>query len=325
MALICGIGVIVFAAKMLLVDYYVIASSYFLPVSTIINVNIPLYLKGILMLYNGGLYQCVNGLSKVGILDLAFVAVTVLLICLVYKYHPRKIDGKMLMVYSIFFFSAAIMMVAYVISDYGQGIETTRYLIFTGLLIFLVMAVSFNEKSRLFAYSLIVLLTLLAISNVLYTNTLDGQPNKEQYGLISYLQANGLHYGYGDYWTANMVTYLSDENVSIRPFNFDDNVKLNDTSKIIPYMWLSNMSWYTYQPDEYFIIIEKNQSVQAWFVAGYLEDHAANRRLEYDGYEIYVFHSRPDILIREPRSHISLVILKIDNALHGSSGNISMY
>jgi homoserine acetyltransferase len=121
------------------------------------------------------------------------------------------------------------------------------------------------------------------------------------------------------------VTYLSDENVSIRPFNFDDNVKLNDTSKIIPYMWLSNMSWYTYQPDEYFIIIEKNQSVQAWFVAGYLEDHAANRRLEYDGYEIYVFHSRPDILIREPRSHISLVILKIDNALHGSSGNISMY
>ena len=75
--LVCAIGVIILAAKTLLVDYYVVVSTHIQPLSTIVSLNIPLYLNGLLMLYNGNLYQAVNGLSSVGVLDILLAAVTV--------------------------------------------------------------------------------------------------------------------------------------------------------------------------------------------------------------------------------------------------------
>ena len=308
MIIVCGIGVIAFIVKTLFVDYYVIAPMHLQSPTTIINVNIPLYLNGLLMLYNGSIYQSINGLSGIGILEILFMVFTMLLIYLVYKNHTRDINGKLLLVYTIFFISSVIMLIAYIFTDYAIDIETTRYLIFTGLFFYVLIAVSFNEKSRLYLYFIIALLALLAISNISYVNALDGQPNKEQYGLIDFLQANSLHYGYGNYWTSNVITYLSSENVTIRPINFNDNVKLNDTSKIMAYKWFSNDSWYDYQPDEYFIIIDKDQSIQTQFIAGYTRSHGAYKKLDYENYEIYDFHARPDILISETKSHISQVL-----------------
>jgi hypothetical protein len=303
--LVCGIGVVALVVKTLLVDYYVVVSTHLEPLSTIVNVNIPLYLNGLLLLYNGSLYQSINGFSSLDVLDVLFAVITLLLAYLVYRDHPRKIEGKLLMVYSIMFIAAVVMMIAYIGTDYAQGITTTRYLIFTGILIFVLIAVSFNEKSKLYVYTIIALLALLAISNISYLNTLDNQPNKEQYGLISFLQANDLHYGYGNYWTANVITYLSNENVSIRQMNFNDSIKLNDTSQIIPFRWFSNESWYTYKPDAYFIIIDKGQSIQTDFISGYVKTHDVYSKLEEDNYEIYVFHSKPDVLMSTQKSNIS--------------------
>jgi hypothetical protein len=220
------------------------------------------------------------------------------------------------MVYSILFTAAVIMMIAYIGSGYARDISTTRYLIFTGLFIFILIAVSFNEKSKLFLCAIIALLALLAISNILYISAMDNQPNKAQYGLIDFLLANDLHYGYGDYWSANVITYLSNENVSIRQMNFNDSIyKLNDTSKIIPYMWFSGESWYVYQPDEYFVIIEKDKWIQTELIDGYVKTHDVYEKLEYDNYDIYVFHSKPDVLISKPKSHIALFLQVVNNTL----------
>ena len=314
MILACGIGVIVFAIKMLLIDYYILDASHFQSLTAIINVNIPLYVNGLIMLYNGNLYQSLNGFSSIGVLDVLFIAITLLLAYLVYRDHTRTIDGKMLMVYTVLFTSAVVMMIAYVASGYARDISTTRYLIFTGLFIFILIAVAFNEKSKLYVYAIVVFLALLAISNISYIATLDSQPNKAEYGLIDLLQANDLHYGYGNYWTANVITYLSNENVTIRQLNFNDSIyKLNDTSRLVPYLWFSGESWYTYQPDEYFVIIDKNQSIQPEFIEGYIKTHDVYEKLEYENYDIYVFHSKPDIFIIYPKSHISLALQEVNS------------
>ena len=143
---------------------------------------------------------------------------------------------------------------------------------------------------------------MLTISNISYIATLDSQPNKEEYGLIDLLQANDLHYGYGNYWTANVITYLSNENVTIRQLNFNDSIyKLNDTSRLVPYLWFSGENWYTYMPDEYFVIIDKNQSIQPEFIEGYIKTHDVYEKLEYENYDIYVFHSKPDIFFIYPK------------------------
>lgn len=325
MALACGVVAAALAAKMLLVDYYVIASTHILPAATIIGVNVPLYLEGLLLLYNGGLYQAAVGLSGWSALDVAAIAVTLLLAGLVFRHHPRRLGGGMRMVYAVSFSSAAIMMAAYVVTDYCQGIDTTRYLIFTGLLFFMVIAVSFREKSRLFACTLLALLAILALENGAYVAALGWQPNASEYGMIGLLEANGLSYGYGDYWTANVITYLSGEAVSIRQVNFDDNAKLNDSGHIIPYMWFSNASWYTYRPDGYFIVIEREKPAQETFIAGYLRTHAAERTLQYGEYDVYVFGSAPDVLVREPKSHVSLALAMLDGLLHGGQASVSMY
>ena len=56
------------------------------------------------------------------------------------------------------------------------------------------------------------------------------QPNREQYELINYLKELNLTLGFGDYWDSNIITYLSKEDILVRPVCFTD-------EKIIPFKW----------------------------------------------------------------------------------------
>lgn len=121
-----------------------------------------------------------------------------------------------------------------------------HYLTYTALMILL--AVMLNVEVKPAAMTLVAILVVAGlVSNVMYTLPLDGQPNKEQYDVIRFLESKNLTFGYGNYWDANLITYLSNERVTVRPVNSNE-------STLRPFRWFTSERWYDSYPDSYFII-----------------------------------------------------------------------
>lgn len=70
---------------------------------------------------------------------------------------------------------------------------------------------------------------------------LDGagaQPNRPYVGLGHFLESHGLDEGLGDYWSASIVTVVTDGKVSVRP------VIANARGRLVPYGRQSTSDWY---------------------------------------------------------------------------------
>jgi hypothetical protein len=94
------------------------------------------------------------------------------------------------------------------------------------------------KLQRVYLVLLFSLVLINAGSNSEFSKGVYEQPNKEQYELIDYLKESNLTLGYGDYWDANTITYLSKEEIVVRSVVFTD-------AKITPYKWLSFKRWFT--------------------------------------------------------------------------------
>ena len=99
---------------------------------------------------------------------------------------------------------------------------------FLPLLIALALHFATRHMPRPARIASCVCAALLAMTGVLSSPSvwLHSGPHvrtEEELNLASYLQAHGLHYGYGPYWgsQANAVTWLTNEAVTIRPVAFD--------------------------------------------------------------------------------------------------------
>ena len=123
----------------------------------------------------------------------------------------------------MFLGSAIVVFLGFVFSSLTGGLWSSRFLIYTALSAFAVIALAFDEKDEsnklnLLLLGLVVVLVLSTVPlNYSKLVSLDGHPNQEQYQLISYLEGQGYTYGYSDYDNANMLTYLSKGQLTIRP------------------------------------------------------------------------------------------------------------
>jgi hypothetical protein len=167
------------------------------------------------------------------------------------------------------------------VSDYTIDIASTRYLTFTAIAAFMAIAVSYRPADKVFSALALALLLISAFYGAVQLGDLK-QPNAVEYGLISYLKENDQTFGYGTYWSSNIVTYLSGEEVTVRKTVFyRDDIK--------PWMWHSSERWYQSTPDRSFILVDNSSiSDTGRDVIKALTSHLnASQALHYDKYDIY--------------------------------------
>lgn len=96
--------------------------------------------------------------------------------------------------------------------------------------------------------------------------------------VIKFLQANQLSEGYGSYWTADILTVLSDGRLKVRQ------VAIGPEGKLLPFEWQSSRQWYEMKDARFLIFkddaygVNSTTAVATWGLP--------NDRTEIDGYTI---------------------------------------
>lgn len=269
--------------KMLLMDN---AMPYVVTVSghgTSILANAVSFIDSLLLLLNSGLYTLATDLRGARVADYVVAAAFVAVMCLALFRAFREKEEKYRAFYAFLIALGLIFTASSVLTSLSSGIATARYLTFLALLILMLIAVLYPVKNNACIALLVVLLVAAAGLNVAGVMQIENKPNAGNYGLIDYMGANGLSFGYGDYWDAGVDTYLSGENVTIRSVLFK-----NDTLSLAPNPWISSERWYEYQPDRYFVVVNDTSS-DAGFMQSYVKLHPALEKLEYGDHTIYTF------------------------------------
>ena len=217
--------------------------------SQVLFTNIPLYFQSLAQLLNQSLFNVLS--VKFTLIDIPVVIIFLGALFLAVT-RPNK-QARYL--YLIFILSGVLTFLGYLFLGFADGLGSSRFLIFTAISIFAVIALAYNEKEETNKLNLLLLalVVVLVLSTVpaSYSKliTLDGHPNQEQYQLISYLESKNYTVGYSDYTNANLLTYLSKEKLTVRALRVD-----NDQFK--SYQWLASLKWYSYQPPEFFYVMK---------------------------------------------------------------------
>ena len=243
-----------------------------------------LYFKGLLLLFNGNLYNIIVDIQKVTILDYSLIVISgIILIC--FSYYWRR-EG--LTFFHFFaFFSGLVTSCTYIfITTISINIDTTRYLTFLCILIFVVLSIACKNNHIISALLIMVIIINATASFSVISTTQN--PNKEQLEMIDFLKSNQLYSGYGDYWDSNLITYLSNEQVIIRPV-------LINNDQITPFYWVSSKEWYNVSSEKGYFILVKSDGVflNTNSMIHYLSAHTPNKIIHYNNYDIYVFNEKP--------------------------------
>ena len=245
-------------------------------------VNLPLYFQALALLVNTALFNVLS--LNIGILDIP-VAVMFLVALGISFVRVNKKAGYL---YGIFLGSAVVMFLGFVLLSLTDGLWSARFLIFTALAVFGVIALAYDEKDEknklnILLLALVIVLVLATVPiNYSKMISLDGQPNKEDYQLIAFIESRGYNYGYSDYTYANTLTYLSKEKLTVR------SVQVH-SGTIDPYAWLGSLKWYDQQPSKFFIVSKTGTQFNGELYV-MLSKHAPTLSESYKGFNVYYFN-----------------------------------
>ncbi len=237
--------------------------------------KVPHFITDLSALLNTGLYDIIQPVDS-SILNGLIVIFFMIFLIVAIRASNQPLNGKSKYVLFMLMVSFVIIFLGYIFTDLDRG--SIRYLTFAALIVLLSVSLAYRHRLPFLMLVSIALIFGL-IANISYLPILDYQPNKEQYGLIDYLEKNNLTTGYGDYWNANIITYLSDENVTIRAIRPNDN-------QILPWFWLSCSEWYVDKPSEFFFIEKPGDR---YLLSDHLKSLAV-KKLAYFDYDIYVYN-----------------------------------
>ncbi len=272
------------AFKTLAIDYYVKLMAGMNNVHDIFAVNLPNYVVQLSYLMSPGLASVTGGLRQASIIDylagLAFVILLILAVKQAFDGRKDKSNVQLTFLYFILIMSGLIIFILYVATTMGNT-GPYRYLLYTALGALMLISVSFTSRGWLYPALLLVVLLSCVGYGLLGSGQWSHVPNAREYGLIGYMEKNNLTYGYSDYWTSNLVTYLSDEGVTLRPVT-------TNGSTITPYTMETSVRWYDDPPQQYVIVVDENGS-QAGAMSAYVNSKAPTKKLQYGDYDIYVY------------------------------------
>lgn len=267
--------------KTFFISNFVSDALFLKDIRTIFEVGIPLYIEGLLYLINNNLYSIYNT-SNLSNYLIIFSFALLSYYSIKYILSDQNIRAKK--TYYFFATSAIIVFLGYVSTSISIDFGTTRYLTLTALSIYVLISLSYTKKS-VYIFLIFLVLFSSAYSNIAPLKTLDFQPNKPQLELIEYLKNNGLQFGLGDYWNSNIITYLSKEEVIIRPIVIYNGI-------IYPRIWYSSEKWFSGEAmdSKFFVISGNNDAISMNELNSFLKYSPPLGNKSYEDYKIYVYN-----------------------------------
>lgn len=151
---------------------------------------------------------------------------------------------------------------AFTFTTFNLGlVETYRYLVVVPFVAPLLIAIlgSATSRRRYIHTLLIITIVLNIIGSVVgaaiaYPSR-EAKSQADNYQLISYLEKVDLHKGYGEYWSANINTYLSKNKARILSISCDSN------GNTTPMLWFTDRDSYLKKSDESFYMFGGRNAV----------------------------------------------------------------
>lgn len=272
-----------YVIKTFFISSFVMDEYYIKDVRTIFEVNIPLYIEGLLHLLNNSLYSIYDTLN---LSDYLIIFSFALLSYYSITYMLSDLDIQTKKLNYIFIISAIVTFLVYVSTSICMGLGTSRYLTLTALSIYVLISLSYNKKNIYMILIFLILFSSVFSNNALLKN-LDFQPNKPQLELIQYLKDDGLQFGVGDYWNSNIITYLSKEQVIIRPIK-------PYNGQLWAHAWYSSERWFSefseLMKSRFFIISSANDAMSKDELDRYLAYNPPAENKTYGDYKIFEYN-----------------------------------
>jgi hypothetical protein len=158
--------------------------------------------------------------------------VFIVLLCFTGSYLIRKERQTRIPLPHILLFSVLVIFLVYLLSGWVTEGEQ-KYLTFQGFAIYM-LALILLHKYKVVLPALLILGFVFLGMNIPAVLT-PVTPNASEYTLIEELERQNLTHGLGDYWVANLVTYLSEEKVTVRAVNFKTTPSGQNEIKLFPY------------------------------------------------------------------------------------------
>jgi hypothetical protein len=262
-------------------------------IRTILELNLPLYFKGMSTLLFG---------TADGTISSNYFGILFLIVAIYYGFHKLYNNYKYILVFSAV--SALIIFVGYISTSLCVNIATTRYLTFTAISVYCIAALAYRKGDTVYMLLVLIVLSLCAVSNYMFIDQLDYQPNADELNIINYLANNGLNYGYADYWDSNIITYLSKGKIEILPILLYPESNKPGSSHISvyylqgfrPFRFTTCERWYTNRlnfSDDYFILINQRETseplIKKYAVEEFIKYVIPKNKLRFGSYTIYVF------------------------------------
>ncbi len=201
---------------------------------------------------------------------ISFSVVFILIIWLIFKIRKQVLSSResfnffLIVLLSIVLICASYSLI-YMNFESSWYIKSSRYLINILFLLVLALSVAIELYWQTLGKALRILFPIMGILYVVssLSSTLFLWPkpisfkDNESFLLTNFLTANHLTYGYADYWSANVITYLTNDKIKVRPVFFNP----KDGSVAIPNfpgfskLWFKNSDLPADQK-EYFIIVQ---------------------------------------------------------------------
>lgn len=210
---------------------------------------------------------------------------------LVALFFYNKFDfGSKLLVLTHFGMSAVIMF-GYVFGILSAANWRLSPMVCTGILVCFAMfraAKSYVVPMRIMAAVLCVLIVMSGVNCVSVAKMeKNGVENNEKYRLVEILRDNGLTHGYATFWNSQVITLISDSEVSAA------NVDINENG-IAPCYYQTNKNQFLPQDGvkKYFVLMsDYEMSVLQQTADWAYFELISNETINADGFKIFVFDS----------------------------------
>ena len=283
-----------------IIKTFVVTPIHLITSKEILYDNVVLFFKGICLLYNNELYEFCKTF-KLNILTIIVIIITFGIMYFVFSNISKRFSSNYLW-FSFVFLSITFISIIYVFTSISGDLNTTRYLAFPLIISISILALTYSKNmkfQRIYIFLLLSLILINAISNAEILKGENNKPNREQFELIDYLKESNLTFGYGNYWDSNIITYLSKEEIIIRPVTFyfrynsyttGKNKSLSNRDAILmPRMWLSCERWFKELPKtnrSVFIIQSHFQNEE---IENFVHKYPPKKILKFRNYKIYVY------------------------------------
>lgn len=248
-AIITVFAALAYVFKTNFVHEWVSQSFISLDMAKTMSINFPLSYQSLAIFLDTGLYRALSG-QAVGLLEIASIIAFAALALYALK---NAIEGReRRFFYGLLLISGLLMLASFMVMSLVKDIYEARYFTFTALTVFMLIALAYRKGNKIFGALALIFLLISAVYGMSFVSAEWGaRPNVQEYGLISFLKENNLTYGYGSYWISNTITYLSGEDVTVRPVLFY-------TDSVRPNAWLGCDRWYQSPPEKAFILVDNS-------------------------------------------------------------------